>query len=917
MRDICIKKISSFLHDPLDKPFILMQGEGHAKRADELAKKIGVSLDKETAPDHIASAMERAFLPQKASKNHALHIKFLEKPCIKHPLSAKNLEDIESVKNISVEEFKKAVDGAFNKIKEKGISDNKKMYFFLWRNLLHLIKDNSKDLPDKGAKIFPLAPADTRIPDHSIFEHLKISAACFNSTYAKNLLLNNCSLFLFSIGPVQSFIAQARKAQDLYWGSFILSYLNWKAIKYIANEFGPDSIIFPDILGQPFADYWLENDLEIEVLNSNKEYIDIPTIPNRFLAILPDNGREGLEKIGKELENRVKEEFRGISEQIVRHLQIEITSDYYQQIENFFNIFWVAVPWAKDEKAKQDWENELQLFGPYFSNESNERLNKILNYAKENSEYRPNIGNAYGFIYSFAEKSLASRKNLKTFRQEGEIGRKCSICGERIIRIYRKIKEEENEDNNRLSAYKLFTNRVKIIEYGGDKNVPLKYLQHGEGLCAVCFTKRCAEIYFQNHELFGNSFKNLDFPSVANIALAKVLKHPELKEKIKEYAGLFGTDLNNFEAQLLYEENLTEMFFQKNGLPLDKLPEAQKGLKNIKERIDKNEFKLTKYYAVLALDGDEMGKWLAGAKAPFYKDIYHPEVWENLPDEFKKELEEKKRLMTPALHSAISNALKNYSLQFARWIVEEKHDGRLIYAGGDDVLAFVNLEDLLDAMVQLRAAFSGHIDKDFKVDFTKQVSGFVELAEQFILTMGPIATASAGVCIAHYKTPLQAVIETARKMMKKAKEGGGRNAFAISILKHSGQPAETCCNWFYSNVKKEATCKEKLGTMGILKNIIEEFKKNKSAEEQGLSDTFVYVFKKEFSGLLGKINEDPMIRTEFKRLLKRSCQIKDEKLKEEKAEELTSRLYQVYIEGGSLQNFFGFLDVAVFLCRGE
>ncbi|MFS8580603.1 MAG: hypothetical protein LOD88_11335, partial [Novibacillus thermophilus] len=39
------------------------------------------------------------------------------------------------------------------------------------------------------------------------------------------------SLLVFSIGPVQSFIAAARKLEDLWSGSYVLSYLAESGIK--------------------------------------------------------------------------------------------------------------------------------------------------------------------------------------------------------------------------------------------------------------------------------------------------------------------------------------------------------------------------------------------------------------------------------------------------------------------------------------------------------------------------------------------------------------------------------------------------------------------------------------------------------------------------------------------------------------
>jgi CRISPR-associated protein Cmr2 len=50
-------------------------------------------------------------------------------------------------------------------------------------------------------------------------------------------------LFLFTIGPVQSFIAQARKTQDLYAGSRLLSELSKAAADAIKAKGG--KVIFP------------------------------------------------------------------------------------------------------------------------------------------------------------------------------------------------------------------------------------------------------------------------------------------------------------------------------------------------------------------------------------------------------------------------------------------------------------------------------------------------------------------------------------------------------------------------------------------------------------------------------------------------------------------------------------------------
>lgn len=887
--EIFTKKLSAFLHDSPDKPFILMQGESHEQRAKELADKIGASITEESASDHIASAMERSFLPQNASKTKNLQVKFLENPYIKHPLSAKEFEKAGELKSNNKEIFKIAVEKAFSEIADKTYNkDDKEKFFYLWRNLLPLlIKHSGENIKN----IWTLSPADTRIPDHSIFEHLKITSACCNSAYINKLLLNNCSIFLFTIGPVQSFIAQARKTQDLYWSSFILSYLNWKAIELVADKFGPDSIIFPDIYKQPFADWWLENKLKIIVENSNAKNIKIPTIPNRFLAFIPENDKTSLSVLGKEIEEKIKEEFKNIAEQVVKKLKLSKPNTFDKQIENFFQIYWIFVPWFRDENNKDDWENAIEKLSPYFSQNILNEQKKLLKFIKNSGEYRPNIGNVYSILFSFAEKALGARKNIREFEQLGEIGRKCFLCGERNELFYRDDKDKKYRNND---ACKL------------NDQISFKYMAQGEGLCAVCFTKRCAEEYFK--EIFGNDRVESNFPSTAGIAQTKLITAIKQVKEFEDFQKKLGV---NYDVQLLYEENLTENYFNKYGIPKDNLESIKKLQKVILEEAKNKGIKQTEYYAVLMLDGDNMGKWLSGEMAPNFDKIYHPEVWKNLPENFKKELQGKKRQMTPAIHSAISTVLRNYSLEFVKKIIEEKNSGKLIYSGGDDVLAFVNLDNLLNVMVKLRAAFSGHIDKNFEVDFTKDVSGFVEFDNEIILTMGPKATASMGICVAHYKTPLAIVLDTARRMEKKAKKISGKNVFAISLLKHSGNIVETAFKWYGD----KAVAKE--GTVSILKRLVENFKNRE------FSDKFVYNLQEEFNRLVSEDNktiDDLIIKTEIKRLLSRSCQMKSEseegkKLKKQAIETLADSLYQIYIDSANFKNFISFLETAVFLAR--
>ena len=81
----------------------------------------------------------------------------------------------------------------------------------------------------KLGELWKLLPADTRIPDHSIWDHLDLVSA-FAGAFAADPQ-GEAALLALSIGPVQSFIAAARKMEDLWAGSHLLERLAWQAMR--------------------------------------------------------------------------------------------------------------------------------------------------------------------------------------------------------------------------------------------------------------------------------------------------------------------------------------------------------------------------------------------------------------------------------------------------------------------------------------------------------------------------------------------------------------------------------------------------------------------------------------------------------------------------------------------------------------
>jgi len=437
--------------------------------------------------------------------------------------------------------------------------------------------------------------------------------------------------------------------------------------------------------------------------------------PNRFLIEISLESEEGLKAFTNEISDEVLGYFRGLNK-----TQSTIVS---QHIEDFFQIYWSA------------------------------------------SEYNDDYQKAFDTV----EKRLAGAKNSRFFTQLGEIGRKCSICGERNIAIYK-------NPIKKLMQFYIKEQRKNLVEARKSDN-----LQHGEGLCGVCYIKRISKV---------KSFDSTADIAIMNIPLA-----------IREKYNYIHND-----SQLFYEENLNEDYFEKNDIdyPLNEcLNEFNLFKKEIKD------LKQTSYYAVVMFDGDDMGKWLSGQKI-------------NDTSKLKE------------FHQDISLNLATFAKKAKEILQEPK--GMTVYAGGEDFLGFVNLNSMFDVLKDLNSEFREFISEPLKKKYG--------LSDDF--------TFSAGVVIAHYKTPLGTVLNEVRKSEKKAKKNSGKDSVCSTVLKHSGEVRES----IFKHKKVET-----------IQNIVQQLKEN-------FSDSFISNLEREFLTMVdedGKLDlKKSLLTSEIGRLLNRS-----------------------------------------------
>lgn len=211
----------------------------------------------------------------------------------------------------------------------------------------------------------------------------------------------------------------------------------------------------------------------------------------------------------------------------------------------------------------------------------------------------------------------------------------------------------------------------------------------------------------------------------------------------------------------------------------------------------KNKQVNNRYIAVLALDGDEMGKWLSGEKTPAFLDQLSGKAREHFEEVLGKDCKIR-RSVSPAYHLQFSEALSNFALHLADRVVSA-FDGQLVYAGGDDVLAMLPASYALECAEALRACFRGADmpeELNNRMQLALKDNGFVSAGEGYpLLVPGINADVSCGIAVGHDSYPLQALVREAQHAEKRAKNGYNRSAFAISLIKRGGETILWGGNW--------------------------------------------------------------------------------------------------------------------------
>ncbi|MEW6185991.1 MAG: type III-B CRISPR-associated protein Cas10/Cmr2 [Thermodesulfobacteriota bacterium] len=776
-------KFAAYWHDPIDK---VLDIRNHEKRAAEYFGIFGEDMPNEPfwkTADTIASGFERGQVPSYSSdsqKNGA--VDFAKEPVITHPTSGGDcrLKIVGADLNIdavypNVKEFlethigKEAGKGDYAN-EFRGNYDRFTVARMLYSHLVLRFILAEKDIGGLGA-LWHRLPADSRFPDHSVWQHNALCSA-ISSCIELGGSVDQTGLMVFSITPVQGYISKARKLRDHWTGSVILSWLAFEGLRWIIENLGPDHILYPSLIDQPFICAYLED--EWKVKNNFKPVLwrnhpnDIASLPNKFLSIIPFNHAD---EVAVELKTHINKKWQDLSafsrdllfdEINPQESEKEYIGDLFsRQTESFWNFQWAAARLAAIDDRQElksllddkNWQNQFKLFDIV------EPLMKKKGYNPENTSR----GLLYSSSHSLVQAALAAEKSRKTITRRVEPGEKCQMCGE--FEVLHSISHAQRSASDYSRHINEFWNKINK-EWKSDID-----FKENEKLCSICFIKRAvsrAVLRDKGHILSAVFKKTESFPSTTEIALYSYYK--------RENVTIDG-EKRNLAKEL-------------HNSPDDKIKR-----KNLKIR--------DRYYAILLMDGDYMGKLINGETiASTWEQIMHPCIVERLKGAgfdsdykdiwrliFQSDEILKKRLITPAIHAAISEALGDFAIYGVAPIIE-KYDGRLIYAGGDDVCAVMPIENVVAAAREIHDYYISIfrvIDNEgkSKAVFKEWLISPGKLSVN--LGLGNEISISAGILICHHKESLAQMIEHAHEVLKtKAKKEMERNACAIELRKRHG-----------------------------------------------------------------------------------------------------------------------------------
>lgn len=507
----------------------------------------------------------------------------------------------------------------------------------------------------------------------------------------------------FSLGPVQGFVAQARKTRDFWAGSFLLSYLTGCAMLKMLEAGG--KIILPYVADEVnrIADPLLA---AIQKSRGGERVVDGPfvaTLPNRFQARIPAGFDPAL------CVQAVERAWQTIAGTVWERYVAPVAAQgwgtreiWERQVKNFWEISWVIGEDGALLDRRKNWRTDVPPVEP-----------------GDKCTLMGNLQELSGFIRAREPK-----------KQDAF-----------WAALREKVSGHELNEKERLSAIALIKRLFPLMaeQAIGWRLPECQRYSSTPYLAAVPWLKKVIESRPEEARQYA--------AMAARLPRAKYRENPDrfsgLREALEQYPQtreFASLDGNCFFAAALTNPLLWRDETKKEDVTGNLRCELTKKLKDLVKDLGGP---ASPFYALLLMDGDRMGALLQKYDC-----------------------------------NKVSQAVGTFSGRVSD--IVNRYDGVTVYAGGDDVLALLPLDEALEAAADLHRAYS----KSFADTFAD-----AEVPEGQ-------ATISGAIVYAHYNTPLTAVIKEARHLLDEvAKDKTGRDSLAVTVWKSAGRVVNWSAPW--------------------------------------------------------------------------------------------------------------------------
>ncbi len=448
-------------------------------------------------------------------------------------------------------------------------------------------------------------------------------------------------------------------------------------------------------------------------IDLHKANLRSPCLPNWFLAEVPASNAS---KMAAECERTCHDEWRRLCSVVRSQIEEKIRNSTGQWTASWANL------WDDQIRSFFDIRTVVLPYAACTEAELERLLGDKRCTAKGSNEHE----RLWTDRAELAAAMLAATKSVRhipSYRPKtdgaGQFAPKCSLMGS-----YEQMGPAGLDDSREF--WEWFTDDDHVAIRGSRT-------RKRERLCAVSLVKRfvwAADLAKQ----VGSNSRAMRLEDTATVAAAKWLLRDERKQTREIDPVQVRNKRNTWSGQWLHWSK-RHQDEDEDACPVD--------VWNTIEHKRREQGKPPIYYAILMLDGDRMG------------------------DAFRSRPGREHRRQ-------ISHAISQFARHRVPELVENRHDGTLIYSGGDDVLGVLPTATALGCALDLAAAF----DETWTQHGPKDV---------------PI-TVSAGLAVVHYKEDLRFALDTARRAEKNAKDSG-RNTLYLTVCRRSGEHTSAICPW--------------------------------------------------------------------------------------------------------------------------